>query len=394
MPCSRPAAVARAPLGEATNLSCASCHDLGRAGADTASVPGNVSSGAGWSDVNALAIVNAAYQRLFTWNGRADSLWAQAFAVAENPTTMNGNRLRTFHIILDNYRDAYDTIFHDYYGRNFGGAPPLLPQVSPQDPRFPPDGKPGKAGCQPGDPTEPFGDAWDCMAPADQDVVTGVLVNWAKALAAYEATLTSRNAMFDVFMQEGPGSVLAVSASAKRGARLFVSKAGCIDCHNTPLLSDGGDFHNVGVPQAGPDVPTEADCPAGPSSVCDCVTPPAGKGCLPWGALDGLTKLRASKLLRSSVYSDDPGDTSRMDELTRPLTGALEGAWRTPTLRNVARTGPYMHWTVSMGRSRRLSRTSNRGGDLGAPGVRSRADPAARFDRRRAGRPRRFSFRL
>ena len=39
----------------------------------------------------------------------------------------------------------------------------------------------------------------------DQDVVTQVLINWAKALAAYEATLTSRHAAFDVFMErKGP----------------------------------------------------------------------------------------------------------------------------------------------------------------------------------------------
>ena len=367
----RPAAVARAPLGQPTNLSCASCHDLARAGADTASVPGNVSSGAGWSDVNALAIVNTAYQHLFTWNGRADSLWSQAYAVAENPTTMNGNRLHTFHVILDNenYRAAYNSIFSDTYNRIYGYVKmvPPLPQLSPQDPRFPPNGKPGAHdGCDPSDSTEPFGDAWDCMAQADRDLVTGVLINWAKALAAYEATLTSRNAAFDVFMQEGPGSSV-ISAAAKRGARLFVSKAGCIDCHNTPLLSDG-DFHNVGVLQAGADVPTEAECPA--ASVCDCVTPPAGKGCLPWGALDGLTRLRASKTLRSSVYSDNPGDTSRADALMRPLTSALEGAWRTPTLRNVALTGPYMHDGIYATLEDVVAHY-NRGGDAGAPGVRA-----------------------
>ena len=368
----RPAAVARAPLGQPTNLSCASCHELDRAGADTASVPGNVSSGAGWSDVNALAIVNAAYQRLFTWNGRADSLWSQAFAVAENPTTMNGNRLHTFHVILDDYRDAYNSIFSDDYNRiySYTKIVPPLPQLSPQDTRFPADGKPGAhMGCDPNDPTEPFGDAWDCMAPADQDVVMWVLVNWAKALAAYEATLTSRHSAFDAFMEEGPASS-AISASAKRGARLFVSKASCIDCHNTPLFSDG-DFHNVGVLQTGPDVPTEGECP-GPGSFCDCVTSPAGKPCLPWGALDGLTRLRGTnnKTLRSSVYSDYPADTSRADELTRPLTSALEGAWRTPTLRNVALTGPYMHDGIYATLEEVVTHY-NRGGDAGAPGVRA-----------------------
>jgi hypothetical protein len=100
------------------------------------------------------------------------------------------------------------------------------------------------------------------------------------------------------------------------------------------------------------------------------VTPPAGKGCLPWGALDGLTKLRASKTLRSSVYSDYTGDPSRADELTRPLTSALEGAWRTPTLRNVALTGPYMHDGI-YGTLQEVVAHYNRGGEAGAPGVRA-----------------------
>jgi cytochrome c peroxidase len=320
----RPAAVARAPLGQPANLSCASCHDLGRAGVDTTSVPDNVSAGAGWTDVNALGVVNAAYQRLFSWNGRADSLWAQAFAVAESPTTMNGDRLNTAWVIYQDYYAQYYSVF--------GASPPIA-----LDPTIPAHGKPGaKPGCQSGDPTEPFGDAWDCLPSDTQDRLTRVLVNWAKAIAAYEATLTSRHSSFDVFMAEGPQST-AISAAAKRGASLFVGKASCIDCHNTPLLSDG-DFHDVGVPQAGPAVPTEADCPAG--GVCDCV---AGKNCLPWGALDGLAKLQVSKVLRSSIYSDDPKDGSRADELARAGDPALKGAWRTPSLRNVALTYPYMH---------------------------------------------------
>ena len=100
------------------------------------------------------------------------------------------------------------------------------------------------------------------------------------------------------------------------------------------------------------------------------MTPPWGKSCLPWGALDGLNKLRAGKLLRSSVYSDNPGDTSRMDELARPLTSALEGAWRTPTLRNITLTGPYMHDGI-YGTLEEVVAHYNRGGDPGAPGVRA-----------------------
>jgi len=323
----RPAAVGRAPAGQPANVSCASCHDLARGGADTESVPGNVSAGAGWTDVNALSVVNAVYQQLYGWNGRADSLWGLTFAVGEGATTMNGNRLHTLHVIIDNYWAAYTNVF---------GAPPDLVGVLSA---LPPDGKPGKvAGCDPTNASEPFGDAWDCVPPFEQDEVTRVLVNWAKALAAYMSTLVSSETPFDRFLAEGPGST-AISGAAKRGARLFVGKAGCIDCHATPLFSDG-DFHDVGVPQTGDNVPTLADCPAG-DKVCDCTG--TGSGCLPWGLYDGVQKLSASPVLRTSRWSDDPRDTSRAADVGRPLTDAIKGAWRTPSLRNVALTAPYMH---------------------------------------------------
>jgi hypothetical protein len=45
----------------------------------------------------------------------------------------------------------------------------------------------------------------------------------------------------------------------------------------------------------------------------------------------------------SSMWSDDHSDTSRAAAVSRAATGALKGAWRTPSLRNVANTAPYMH---------------------------------------------------
>jgi cytochrome c peroxidase len=169
-------------------------------------------------------------------------------------------------------------------------------------------------------------------------------VNFAKAIAAYEATLISRDSAFDRFAAEGPDSTL-ISDAAKRGARLFVGKASCYECHNTPLLSDD-QFHNIGVPQVGAAVPTEADCVAG--AVCDCV---AGTNCLPWGAWDGLKKLSSNAFKRTGAFSDAPTDTShqRWYDLAALVASkdlsveAMKGQWRTPGLRDVALTAPYMH---------------------------------------------------
>ena len=196
------------------------------------------------------------------------------------------------------------------------------------------------AGCQPGLAGEPFGDAFDCMDPTDQDAVTLVLVNVAKAIAAYEQTLVTGPAPFDQWaaeLQAGHGdSSTTISDAAKLGAQLFVGKAGCSDCHNTPLLSDG-EFHNIGIGQTGPGVPTVDDCPAG--GVCDCI---ALKNCLPYGAPDGLQKLQANAFRRNTKWSDlgdmTPPAYLAPDPSTRPI-----GGYRTPSLRNVSLTAPYMH---------------------------------------------------
>jgi cytochrome c peroxidase len=186
------------------------------------------------------------------------------------------------------------------------------------------------------------------MSPDDREIVNRMLVNWAKAIAAYEYQLVSRNSPFDHFVQSGRDST-GISGAAKRGARLFVGKGSCVDCHSGPLLTDE-QFHDIGIPQTGPAVPTTSDCPQG--ATCDCVTPPPTLDCAtpatlptcaPFGARVGLARLRCSAWLRSSHWSDMPTDDSRSAYLAEPLTDDLVGKWRTPSLRDVALTAPYMH---------------------------------------------------
>jgi cytochrome c peroxidase len=334
---------ARAPIDQPIGISCATCHDLGRAGVDTTSVPGLVSVGAGWTDVNALAVVNAAYRPVVFWNGRADSLWALNVVVSESATTMNGNRCALAHRIFDVYHDDYDRIFPEW---------PLDPAIGYDQVRFPASGKPKGPG-------KPDG-AWE-MPGVDQAAINRILVNWAKAIAAYEYTLISKDSPFDAYVATGPDSDL-ISGAAKRGARLFVGKAGCSDCHAGQQLTDEL-FHNVGVPQTGQAVPILADCPAtadpkdAPIADCDCVDETAVK-CAPWGGYDGLRRLRNSTMgsaIRNrwrrtgdpldpnNHWSDDETDTSRQAYVDMALTPSLKGAWRTPSLRNVGLTAPYMH---------------------------------------------------
>ncbi len=337
----RPVPYARAAKGQAMNISCATCHDPARAGADFTSVPNNVSIGAGWYDVNGQQTVNSAYYGIIYWNGRNDSLWAQIIAVGESFVSMGSNRLKIGWLLKDKYQTDYDAVFTDWPlpfagssaavaamvepatlasgARNplggqcalvAGACPAACRSVTGTDgatscwPRFPLEGKPGTtSGCQAGSAAEPFNDAFDCMDAADQKLATRVYVNFAKAIAAYEQTLVSRDSAFDRFVAEGPDSVKLTPAQ-RRGAKVFVGKGSCIDCHDTPLFSDS-QFHNVGAPQRGSGVPTEADCRAG--AVCDCV---ALKNCLPAGARDGLAKLHSNGFRRDSAWSDTATDTS------------------------------------------------------------------------------------
>lgn len=67
--------------------------------------------------------------------------------------------------------------------------------------------------------------------------------NVAKAIAAFERTVISGNSPWDRFLK---GDATALSDSAKRGWNLFQNKAKCIKCHAGFNLTDNG-YHNLGV---------------------------------------------------------------------------------------------------------------------------------------------------
>ena len=70
----------------------------------------------------------------------------------------------------------------------------------------------------------------------------------AEAIAAFERTIISTNSAFDKYVT---GDEAAMSVEAQRGMTLFKGKARCILCHNGSNFTDNK-FHNLGVPQVGP----------------------------------------------------------------------------------------------------------------------------------------------
>jgi cytochrome c peroxidase len=139
-----------------------------------------------------------------------------------------------------------------------------------------------------------------------------------QAIAAFERTQVTGNSPFDRWYFGGDDK--ALSASQQRGFEVFVNQGRCVSCHvveQTQALFTDNRFHNVGV---------------GINDIQDQV-PALAQEFLKAEATASevdvkvLTDKRTSELGRFAV-------TRGIDDL---------GAIKTPTLRNVALTAPYMH---------------------------------------------------
>jgi cytochrome c peroxidase len=282
--------------------SCASCHrpDQGFSSAR------QLSEAVGVTSRHAPTLINSAYQKWFVWDGRADSLWAQATGPLEAPHEQGTDRLQIAHLIDRDaqLRASYEAVF---------GA---LPDLSDTD-RFPESGRP-----IPSQPDQPQHRAWMSMTDADRETINSVFTNVTKAIAAYEMRLISLDAPFDRYaegLRTGNAELLdTFSEREKLGLELFVGKARCNRCHGGAMFSNF-EFHNLGL---------------APRSWLD----PQDEG-----RYSGIPRVKANPFNATGDYSDAP-DSAKADEL-RFLAQKSEnrGQFKTPSLRNVTQTAPYMH---------------------------------------------------
>lgn len=130
-----------------------------------------------------------------------------------------------------------------------------------------------------------------------------------EAVSAYVKSLHSEEVPFDRYLS---GKSKTLSDAAERGLRLFTGKADCVQCHSGPMLTDDG-FHKLGVPE-NPEVFNEP--------------------------LRHITFRRFFKTLGVEGYA-----TLREDVGLYAVTkeGKDRGFFKTPSLREVGRTAPYMH---------------------------------------------------
>jgi cytochrome c peroxidase len=222
-------------LSADNTIACANCHNPALAFTDGRPVSLGVNGKAGTR--NAPTVLNAAYNTLQFWDGRAASLEDQAGGPIQNPLEMNQPHEVMVAKIgkLAEYQAAFD--------KAFGPGPITVDKVE-------------------------------------------------KAIASFERTLISGNSPFDRYQYGGDKT--AMSESAKRGLAIFrdKQKGKCAVCHTIEdkyALFTDGKFHNIG---------------------------------------EGL---------------DANGDLKDLGRYEQTKVDADRGAFRTPTLRNIAKTAPYMH---------------------------------------------------
>ncbi len=216
-------------------IACASCHGPASGFADPKPFSAGVGGKTGGR--NAPTVLNAAYNALQFWDGRAPSLEKQAEGPVQNPVEM-ANTLPAVEKKL-----LADAAYRAEFEKAFGPGPITYEKVE-------------------------------------------------KAIAAFERTVISGNSPFDRYFYGGDKS--ALSPSARRGLEVFRNpkKGNCAACHaigeKNALFTDNK-FHNIGV---------------------------------------------------GADYKDNYQDLGRYNVTHNE---ADKGAFKTPTLRNIAKTAPYMH---------------------------------------------------
>jgi cytochrome c peroxidase len=257
-------------LSTAGAMSCATCHRPDQGWTDGQ----RRAAGTVLLDRNTPGLWNVGFQRWFGWDGAGDSLWAQSIRPILDTRELGASARRVAALLRS------DRSLACQYERAFG-AP---------------------------------------VAGAKDD--EALLVDAAKALAAFQETLVSGRTAFDEFRDALARGDRAAAAryplTAQRGARIFVGRGNCPACHLGPAFTNG-EFHDVGVPFF------------------------LEPGRVDPGRHGGIKSLRASRYNLLGPYSDDASGGAALKTRHVELQHRNWGEFKVPSLRNTALTGPYMH---------------------------------------------------
>jgi cytochrome c peroxidase len=249
-------------------LSCSRCHLPERNWTD--GLPRAI--GLAEVDRNAPSVVNVRYHHWFGWDGARDSLWAQSI----NPILDSRELGMSAASVAKLLRDDKD--FSCRYRKTFGTAP-----------------------------------------GADDEKV---LVDAAKALAAFLETLVSGRTAFDDFREalarDDRAAMARYPEAAQRGLKIFVGKGACDSCHVGPAFTDG-EFHDIGIAsfvRSGEEDP---------------------------GRYGGIKKLLGDRMNLLGPFNDDLKRSTAVGTQHVSLEQRDFGEFKVPSLRNLESTMPYMH---------------------------------------------------
>ena len=274
-------------------VSCATCHDPETSFTDK--LP--LAKGMGTTTRRTMPLIGTAYLAWFFWDGRKDSLWSQAIGPIESSVEHGFTRSMCAHLITDLYKKEYEELF---------GRLPRLDHKS-----CPPKASPGT-----GNPEALR--AWKAMKPEDRDAVNRIYANIGKAIAAYVRQILPAPAPFDryvdaVVQNDGEKARTLMGNDAVDGPKLFIGKAKCTNCHMGPLFTNSS-FHDIGLNN-----PKDH------------------------GRADGIDNVLSDEFNCLGNYSDAKPEECLELRFIDTNKAKYRGAFKTPTLRNVAERPPYMH---------------------------------------------------
>lgn len=297
-------ALFNAPELSATGtVSCATCHNSKLGFADGK----KLGFGSTTTKRHTPALTGAAHATWFYWDGRRDSLWAQAVTPLETSGEMDNNRNDVVRFVFSDSRFA--TALTELSNKPYDFSDPS---------RFP-------SGASPLGPDKL---SWHRMATSDKELVNEAFALIGKVLASYEATLQHVPGRFDLWadaLLENASTVKEpLTETEQAGLRLFldIPRTQCLRCHNGPQFTNQG-FHNVATAQPQPGTAGQRD----------------------FGRMLGLKAVLNDPFNCDGSYSDAAPDQCESLRFARRqnLDENLNGAFKVPSLRNLTATAPYFH---------------------------------------------------
>ncbi len=275
-------------------VACATCHLADRQFQDD--LP--LAHGIGITARRAMPLRGVAYESWLFWDGRKDSLWSQALGPIESVVEHGFTRTEIAQKIAQDYRAPYTDIF--------GPLPDGLADLPAASPL-------GDADAQA---------AWQGVPAETQQKINRIFANFGKSVAAYERTLMPLENRFDRYTQavlagKTPTGDAQLTQKELQGFILFSGKAGCINCHNGPRLTDEF-FHNNGVFSSAKPVTDH-------------------------GRADAIAQVETDPFNCLGPFSDAPVGACKELRFMSRDAHTFDRAFKTPSLRGVADRAPYMH---------------------------------------------------